>query len=295
MLFHDRLFQTRRSPAADSKDTLNMINKYWLKHRWFRLVSSILGGMIFLILIIFCISVKFNNVSEQNLPKLIKANVVDPSLVTQISKFRSGAGHSNPGWPETCRSMKHYVTVYDPNKKVQQNFDRSQTPAPDYAIEVFSPVDGKLSKSPTGEGDDQLNITVDSAPGFSIRLEHVHLDSALGTTNIKVTAGEKIATVWNTQNFDVSVYYHYFRGDELFSYFEVLPDSLFAAWQKAGATDVSEFIFTREYRDAHPLVCDKSRPNTPNFLDAAGNITENWDPENFVQLKPNYDSSGKQK
>ena len=186
-----------------------------------------------------------------------------------------------------------YVTVYDPAKQVQADFPRNEAPSAGYAIDIYSPVDGRLGKSGTGEGDDQLNISVDGYAGFSIRLEHVHLDPSIGTMNARVTAGEKIATVWNSQNFDVSVYYHYFRGDELFSYFEVLPDSLFAAWQAEGAANPAEFVFTREYRDAHPLACDHSRALTPNFLDPAGNVTENWNPENFVQLKPNYDPSGK--
>ena len=269
-----------------------MIIRYWRKYRWIILICLVLGTIILLTIILFCTSVQFTNVSEQNLPKFIKANIVDPQLVTKVSKFRSAAGHSNPGWPETCRSMKHYMTVYDPNKKVQQNFNRNETPTAEYAIDVFSPVDGRLMKSGTGEGDDQLNISVNGHPGFSIRLEHVHLDSSIGTMFAQVAAGEKIATVWNNQVFDVSVYYHYFRGDELFSYFEVLPDTLFAAWQAEGATNVAEFIFTREYRDAHPFVCDNSSPMTPNFLDAAGEVMEDWNPDDFVQLKPNHNPSG---
>lgn len=255
---------------------------------------AIIGILIILAAMIFVSSKEFTNVSEDNLPKFIKANVLDPALVTSVSKFRSGAGHSNPGWPETCRSMKHYVTVYDPSKSVKDlgtdpnNSVRSQTPGVKYAIDIYSPVDGRLSKSGTGEGDDQLNISVDGQRGFSIRLEHVHLNSDIGKFNAKVSAGQKIATVWNNQNFDLSVYYHYIKGDELFSYFEVLPDNLFSAWQTVGATSPDEFIFTKEYRDAHPLACDNSRKGTPNFIDSKGNITENWTQENFVTLKPSY-------
>jgi hypothetical protein len=259
-------------------------------NRWLKWTLIVLGALVLIVVIIFLRTRKFTNVAENNLPKFIQTNVVDPSLVTEISKFRSTAGHSNPGWPETCRSMKHYITVYNPAKQVQKDLNRSETPPANYAIDVFSPVDGRLSKSATGEGDDQLNIGVDGQRGWSIRLEHVHLLPSIGTMNTKVTAGEKIAIVWNNQNFDLSVKYQYYRGDELFSYFEVLPDNLFATWQAAGATTTSEFIFTKEYRDAHPGTCLNDRKGTPSFSDANGNVTENWNPENFVQLKPNYQS-----
>ncbi len=262
----------------------------WLKWALTVVVLIIIGAGV-----IFVTTKQFSNVSEDNLPRFIQANVVDPNLVTSISKFRSGAGHSNPGWPETCRSMKHYITVYDPAKLVQQNFDRNNAPSSNYAIDIFSPVDGRLSKTGTGEGDDQLNISVSSNPGYSIRFEHVHLLSSIGSFNAHVTAGEKIATVWNTQNFDLSVYYHYYKGDELFSYFEVMPDNIFAAWQIQGTTNPNEFVFTRQYRDAHPLTCLNDRKGTPSFSDANGNVTENWIPENFVHLKPDYDPQNNNK
>lgn len=237
-----------------------------LQHVWYWLRWVLLG----LVLIVgsggvlFVTSRQFSLPSENNLPKFIQANVVDPRLVTRVSKFRSGAGHSNPGWPELCRSMKHYFYTYDPTKQFQQNFDRTQAPSDSFAIAIYSPVNGRLSKSGTGEGDDQVNISVDGEPGYSIRLEHVHLDAALHTLST-VTAGQKIATVWNGQSFDVSIFYSYIQGDVLYSYFEVLPDSLFAPWQAAGATTESDFILTKEYRDAHPLECLTDRANTPSF------------------------------
>ena len=257
--------------------------------------TFIVFGTVFVIaLFIFVTSVQFKNVDENNLPKLIQANVVNPNLVVSVSKFRSGAGHSNPGWPEACRSMKHYITVYDGTKQVQQNFDRSTSPSPEFAVPIYSPVTGHLSKSGTGEGDDQLNIGVDGYRGFSIRLEHVHLLPGVGSLNAKVSAGQEIATVWNNQNFDLSVFYSYFRGTELFSYFEVLPDNLFTAWQTQGATNPNEFVFTKAYRDANPLRCANNRPGTPDFLDANGQITENWNPENFVEFKPYYNQDTQQ-
>lgn len=255
--------------------------------RWIKWVLYSICAIIIVVIVLFLLSKQFTNVSENNLPKFIKANVVDAALVTSVSKFRSGAGHSNPGWPETCRSMKHYITVFDPSKKVMQNFDRNSAPPSDYAVDIYSPVDGRLSKSGTGEGDDQLNIGVDNERGFSIRLEHVHLNPGMSSVNTKVRAGQKIATVWNNQNFDLSVYYHYYKGDELFSYFEVLPDNLFAAWQTQGATNPNEFIFTKEYRDAHPLTCLNDRTGTPSFAGPDGKPTENWTAENIVYL-PNF-------
>ena len=263
---------------------------FWARHKKLKWFLRILGAIVALIIIIFCLSKQFANVSENNLPKFIRANIIDPNFVTSLSKFRSIAGHSNPGWPEKCRSMKHYINTYDPTKTYKQitEADRAIMPTNDSSIDIFSPVDGRLSKSPTGEGDDQLNISVDGQRGFGIRFEHVHLDPSIGKFNAKVTAGQKIATIWNGQNFDLSIYYHYYKGDELFSYFQVMPDNIFSAWQTVGATSRDEFVFTKEYRDAHPTTCDNSRPGTPNFLDASGKVTENWNPENFVHLTPDY-------
>ncbi|HSX41882.1 MAG TPA: hypothetical protein VLE93_00860 [Candidatus Saccharimonadales bacterium] len=259
--------------------------------RWWKWLLVSVGILLVIAAVIFGLTKQFVTVSENNLPKFIQANAVDPSVVTTVSKFRSTAGHSNPGWPESCRSMKHYITVYDPAKTGQQITMslRGQTPTADAAITIFSPVSGRISKQGTGEGDDQLNISVDGYRGWSIRFEHVHLLPTISRFNAHVSAGEPIATVWNVQNFDLSVFYHYYRGDELFSYFEVLPPNLFAAWQAQGATTTDEFVFTKAYRDAHPATCLNDRKGTPSFADPSGQVTENWVPENFVRLKPDYD------
>lgn len=264
------------------------INNHSFKRIRRRLNQVLIGFGIFMILgITFLIfNRQFTNVNEDDLPTFIQANVIDPKLVASVSKFRSGAGHSNPGWPETCRSMKHYINTYDPNQPViidTRKLDRTQTPSSEYALDIISPVDGRLTKSDTGEGDDQLNISVDGHRGFSIRFEHVHLDPSIQPRGAKVKAGQKIATVWNGQNFDLSVFYYYWRGDELFSYFQVLPDDLFAAWQAQGATRRDDFIFTRDYRDAHPLECLNDRRSTPSFA-KNGQPDEGWTDENFVRL-----------
>lgn len=254
---------------------------------WVKWTLRGLGALAMIVLAFFAFTKKLTNVSEDDLPPFIQANVIDPKLVASVSKFRSGAGHSNPGWPETCRSMKHYVNTYDPNRPFiidTRKLDRTQTPSSEYALDIISPVDGRLTKSDTGEGDDQLNISVDGHRGFSIRFEHVHLDPGIRSFSAKVKAGQKIATVWNGQNFDLSVFYHYWRGDKLFSYFQVLPDDLFAAWQAQGATRRDDFIFTRDYRDAHPLECLNDRRGTPSFAGPDGQPTENWTDENFVRL-----------
>jgi hypothetical protein len=263
--------------------------KRWLK--W-TLLATLLVGLF--LLVAFFVFKKFSTVDENNLPKFIKVNVVDPELITSISKFRSGAGHSNPGWPETCRSMKHYLNTHDQTRKDSRTIDRFARPPVESAIDIYSPVDGRLYKSGTGEGDDQLNIRVEGHRGYNIRLEHVHLNPDVGGFNARVKAGQKIATIWKGQNFDVSVFYYYYRGDMLFSYFQVLPEDLFIAWQDQGLKKREDVIFTREYRDAHPLTCLNDRHGTPSFAGPDGKPTENWTEENFVYLSGHYEIFGKQ-
>lgn len=39
------------------------------------------------------------------------------------------------------------------------------------------------------------------------------------------------------------------------SYFQVMPDAIFARYQARGAQSRDDFILTRAYRDTHPLEC----------------------------------------
>jgi hypothetical protein len=208
---------------------------------------------------------KFVKVDPNNLPQFIQHDFVDLSKIYSISKFRSGEGHSfTSKIGEQCRSLKHYFTPqFDPNQAFR-TVDGQQLPAlPDGITDrdIFSPVDGKIVQiaeehTPIGK---QLYIVPDSHPEFTIRIFHVYPKDGLtaGTAGLggtHVTAGEKLGVIAKSQGTDISV--EYGAKQNFVSYFQVMPDSVFAAYEARGVASRDDFIISKEYRDAHPLQCN---------------------------------------
>lgn len=195
----------------------------------------------------------FNNPSQ-----FIQADFIDLSKIDSISKFRSGSGHDFSSGGETCRSMKHYFNVSESNEKNQaweKNNNLPPPPTPGNAIDIFAPVDGKITKieeeqMPIGK---QIYISPSAAPQFTVRLFHIYPITGV-SKGTGVTAGQKIGEIGVYQNTDIAIQAGGF-GRSFISYFEVMPDSVFARYQARGATSRDDFIITKEYRDTHPLVC----------------------------------------
>lgn len=217
---------------------------------------------------------QLRDVDVNNPPQFIQADFVDLDKFFTISKFRSGAGHSYPGNGETCRSMKHY---YYPlaGKSVDLSKDNIEN--------IYSPVDGRIMTiSSTGEGDFQVNIKPDNAPAYRVRMEHVTpIPTVHQLTRIK--AGDKIATMQTTRTVDISIWYNYIGGTRLFSYFAVMPDNIFANYQKRGITSRNDLIISKEYRDAHPLECLDNKGETPDFAKDYEHMPDS-DKEHLVHL-----------
>ena len=207
------------------------------------------------------------NVDTSNPDKFIQADFVDLSKIYSVSKYRSAEGHDFSGNGETCRSMKHYFAPQiDPTVQMPKDSEgRSIPPQPDgvHDVDIFSPVDGEITniateRLPVGE---QLYIRPDSAKDYTIRLFHVYKlgNIAKGT---KVKAGEKIGVISGYSATDISVE----AGREKYvSYFQVMPDSVFANYQKRGATSRDDFIISKEYRDAHPVPCNQDKHGDQSF------------------------------
>lgn len=113
----------------------------------------------------------------------ITVNPVDLSHVTEMSQFRSCAGHDFSGLnikdqTEKDRSMKHYIVTDIPWTNAG-------------AISGYAPFAGTvtIAKEESGIGD-QMKI-YNSKIGWSFILFHV---KSLVANNTKVTAGQKIAT-----------------------------------------------------------------------------------------------------
>lgn len=218
-----------------------------------------------------------------NPPKFIQADFIDLDRITSISKFRSASGHDfSSGTGETCRSMKHYYMPphsEEGERLRQQNKGLPPPPDGNNDIKIYSPVDGKITRieteqTPIGE---QIYIEPDSLSGATVRLFHIYkLEGVrVGKT---VKAGEHIGNIGKYQGTDIAVESRLgFFKMAFLSYFDVMPDSLFAKYQAKGVKDKSELIISKEFRDANPLKCNGEQ------------FAENYDREqtsaNWVFLK----------
>lgn len=232
----------------------------------------------------------FVKVDVNNPPKFVQADFIDLSKIYSISKYRSGEGHDFSGNGETCRSMKHYFTPQiDVTIKPEKDADgRTLPPKPDgvHDIDIFSPVDGKITditseRTPIGE---QIYIEPTSAKGFTMRLFHIYKIDGV-KKGMSVKAGQKIGVISGYSATDISV-----EGGryQFVSYFQVMPDTIFANYQKRGVTSRDDLIISKAYRDAHPIPC-----NQDDKSDQAFSYPEGYDHEaDSVYLsgyiKPDY-------
>lgn len=215
-------------------------------------------------------------IDVNNPAKFIQHDFIDLSKIYTVSKFRSGDGHDFSGNGETCRSMKHYFTPQeDPSIKPTRVIEgHTVPPDPDgkHDIDIYSPVDGTITdiaqeRLPVGE---QIYIEPSSAKDYTIRLFHIYkIDGIKKGSNVK--AGQKIGVISGYSATDISV-----EGgrDQYVSYFQVMPDSVFAEYQKRGAKSRDDFIISRDYRDAHAIPCNQDVKG-----DQAFQYPENYDHE----------------
>lgn len=203
--------------------------------------------------------------TSTDLPQFMQHDFIDPSVIYSVSKFRSAEGHDFSSGNETCRSMKHYFNQqYDMDFAERTGRNGGITPPPDGKtdIDIFSPVDGTISqiaseRLPIGE---QFYIVPDSAKDYTIRLFHVYKADGI-TKGSHVSAGQKIGVIAKGQTIDVSVE----RKGGYVSYFDVMPDYLFKAYQDRGAQSRQEFVITKDYRDAHPVPCHEGKTSDQRF------------------------------
>ncbi|MDO8591769.1 MAG: peptidoglycan DD-metalloendopeptidase family protein [bacterium] len=197
---------------------------------------------------------------EDTLPKFIQADWIDISRIGSISKFRSSSGHDFSGNGETCRSMKHYFNALRTSEDETLINNNNGFPPPfslEGAIPVYSPVDGKIAAVESDNGDvgQQIYIQPQKYNSYTVRLFHIFLlDGYKKGKSVK--AGEQIGNIGKIQNSDIAVSTGGFGSHTFISYFEVMPDSVFAKYQALGIKNREELIITKEYRDAHPLQCN---------------------------------------
>lgn len=263
--------------------------------RWWKVLLIIVVSIVLVIAgIIWYIKrpILSGSVNENSLPQFVQADFIDLSRVASISKFRSASGHDFSSHGETCRSMKHYFTPpRDENKGFYQPGD-PPPPAPDLATgtPIYSPVDGviiSVSEEHTPIGK-QFEIRPSSAPSFSIRLFHVYpIDGVKPWSRVK--AGQRIGSIGDNQSTDIAVQAATVKGDQFVSYFQVMPDSVFARYQSRGIVNRNELIITKAERDADPLECTGNREEqfATNYQS-----DPNYDEEVYLSgySRPNYEN-----
>lgn len=201
-------------------------------------------------------------------PKVVKAHFMPLETVDSISKFRSGAGHDFSDNTSPCSSMKHY---FQPPTDEEYQKTHSLPPPPDGTtdIPIVSPVDGTI-RGIEGENIDfgnQIYINVEGQPGLIIRLFHIFPDKSV-KRGLKVKAGDRLGVIGGHQGTDISVQAGFGPTTRFLSYFDVLPDSLFADYAKYGITARNQLQFSAEYRAAHPLSCQGEQFTTHGTLES---------------------------
>lgn len=193
-----------------------------------------------------------------NLPKILQADAVKLDNFTSITKFRSGVGHDFNDRTESCRSMKHYfypnmgANAHDPTDAELTAFNADSEGVP-----MYSPVDGTITDivSETKPIGKQFYITPSANSSFTIRLFHVFPLSTV-SKGMKVTAGQKIGAIMDGQATDIAVRVRAGGMDHFVSYFDIMPDDLFAKYQSRGVTSRSELVIPKAERDTNPLTCN---------------------------------------
>ncbi len=204
------------------------------------------------------------DVDKNGIPRFATANVIELSKISQVSKFRSGAGHDYSDDFETCRSMKHY---YVPKDKVDR-----------LGIKFFSPLNGTVIAT-TEEWDPEVgwkgtNVGIQSKtfPAFHMAAMHIDLIKRLDVGD-PVSAGQFLGTTPPYENWtlaDTVAGVNTPRGYKLVSFFDVMTESVFRIYQARGMTSRNEAIISKEARDADPLACEGEE----EFPDSG--TLENW-------------------
>lgn len=211
------------------------------------------------------------DIDLRGIPKFAERDFTDLSKIMEISKFRSGTGHSYTDDFEECRSMKHYYCPFE-------NFRNNNT------VPIYTPVTGTiLSISDDGHGasiglnNKLINIMPDNQPAFTVILFHCDLASPEIAMGKRVLAGELLGygrfyyddLDEYTACIDIAVAVNTPSGMRNVSFFDILTDDVFNNYIAKGAVSRQDFIISKEERNADPLEC-----NGEAFL-TTGNI-ENW-------------------
>ena len=249
-----------------------MLARLFTNHR-----KLILG---LIIVLVVGIGVAFASRSQLNLPffartadpqdsdKIITANLVDPTQIQSISKFRSCAGHeyfTSPdysGQPEGDSNMKLY---FSPISRYLNTTNALKLDSPfDSTVHIFS-----LAGS-TGSG-----MILERQPFDGWYAEVFHIDPPV-SDGATVKAGDLLgyahmvnerAFDFVLQRFKTEVDPRRHQQDEFLTkntepVFSHMTDALLAQWATHGIT-ADNTVVDRSYRLANPCQCAKNQPYDP--------------------------------
>lgn len=127
------------------------------------------------------------NLELLGVPRFVNVNYIDLGKITQLTKFRSSAGHDYADGFETCRSMKHYFM------------------APDASTAVTAPVAGTVTNVFDEWSGTQVQITATQQDAFTFVIFHVNLRAPLRIGD-SVTEGQLLGTHSGLETFsDIAV------------------------------------------------------------------------------------------
>ncbi len=248
------------------------------------IVVALIGFGTFIVVWSLLFAVPMLSFDNSKIPYgLVTASPLEFDKIYSISKFRSEAGHdySLGAWDgETCRSMKNYFNI---DRSDPENPYVRSLPTPDNPnVNIFTPFDGTIGRvEPGGPPGQGFQIRSKYFPNFYVRFGHIDLLPSLHFGS-QVKSGQQVGTIGPKDGADVSIEgLALFSGSIYISAFEVMTDQAFAPYAKAGYKR-SDFIISREYRDAHPLKCGVG--DKPQEFNYDANYDRHSDSD-FVDLK----------
>jgi hypothetical protein len=196
------------------------------------------------------------DVAANGIPQFVYADYIEADKIEAVSKFRSGVGHDYSDDFESCRSMKHYF-------RIDGDIDWA-------TVRIFSPIDGVVHDVFDEWAGTQVQIKSEEYPAFYLILFHVNLDHALHVGDM-VDAGQELGAHIGSQTMsDIAVRVNTPGGSKLVSYFDVIGDDVFSAYQTRGLNSREDVIISKGERDADPLGCVQHEA-----FDDSGSL-ENW-------------------
>jgi hypothetical protein len=182
------------------------------------------------------------DIDGDGIPALVDDSYLDVAALHRISRFRSGAGLNDSDDVEYCRSMKHYL---EPRAGLVWT-----------TLDIRAPVTGMVSRIDGGSTCTTIEIVMDRQPAFRFVIGHVAVADDLDVGS-QVTAGQLLghhasSGIWS----EIVVIVTDPAGrDRFVSYFDVMTDDAFAAYQRRGVATRGDLVISRAERDQHRLSC----------------------------------------